>query len=404
MKLAYLDTETTGTDSFGDGYGRAHEVWEIGVVVVDGPNVVEALWRWCPDMTSADPTSLRLIAAHERLAATENLPAYSDGNASPVAFWISSGGEPIAMDGPPNGFVSYQQAAQRVAWVLAGAHVFGCVPSFDANFVNIWLRRHNLAPAWHHQLHDVEDVAAGKLGLQVPYDSDQISKELGLDTPDSYGRHTALGDARWARDVHEAALRAEKVEPAKRTRRQRQPVAESAAEVSSVPDQALPGDESVGAANATAPEPASGPIQSGAEEMAMEMDPEEAISLAAEVAEALSPEFVDPEDDEVARMEAALAEAQRKRDARVAALEAKAAAEGALVEPFVQEAVASAGVGAGESRPTLPAGMPAADGTHECFECGEAVEGPQAQLSWIKTGGSSGGKILCRQDQVAWAS
>ena len=37
----------------------------------------------------------------------------------------------------------------------------------------------------------------------LPWDSDEISRVVGVD-PDDFDRHTALGDARWARAIYDA--------------------------------------------------------------------------------------------------------------------------------------------------------------------------------------------------------
>jgi hypothetical protein len=57
-----------------------------------------------------------------------------------------------------------------------------------------------------------ENVGGGELLDRVsewntiaapPWDSEVLSRAVGVD-PNAYERHTALGDARWARDIYDA--------------------------------------------------------------------------------------------------------------------------------------------------------------------------------------------------------
>lgn len=83
-------------------------------------------------------------------------------------------------------------------------HVVGMVPSFDTGHLARLFRRIGVDVPWHHHLIDAETYAAGHLGLAPPFDSEYLSRFLGVD-PDGYSRHTAMGDAEWARDVYDAA-------------------------------------------------------------------------------------------------------------------------------------------------------------------------------------------------------
>jgi hypothetical protein len=73
---------------------------------------------------------------------------------------------------------------------------------------------------WHYHLIDVEALAAGWLAAgidpddppaptqdscQPPWNSNELSLAVGVD-PEQYDRHTALGDARWARDIYDAVM------------------------------------------------------------------------------------------------------------------------------------------------------------------------------------------------------
>lgn len=180
MKLAFVDTETTGLDS------ERHEVWDIAIIqrwispstqrVVD----TEHTWTfWPQDMSTADPTALRLNKFYER---TFNVRE---------SFFTST-------------------EARVIARLLDGATFIGAVPDFDARFLDKLLRKYGAAPAWHYHLVDVENLMVGALAargepLAPPWDSHYLSDRIGV-TQDEDSKHTAMGDARWARDCYDAVM------------------------------------------------------------------------------------------------------------------------------------------------------------------------------------------------------
>lgn len=178
--ICFIDTETTGLDP------ERHVPWEIGLVIDDA----EYCWFVLPDpdeMGRADPTALRLTDYHERAAVAEK-----------------TGWTPTERQG----FVSWERRyrfATYLARLIGKRHLAGNVVSFDARMVGDFLRHSGAAPAWHYHLIDCECVAAGRLGQAPPWKSEDLSRALGID-PDHYERHTALGDALWARDMYEAAM------------------------------------------------------------------------------------------------------------------------------------------------------------------------------------------------------
>lgn len=163
--IIFLDTETTGLDP------SRHEVWDIALIGEDGQEW-EAHIRPAKG-ASADPTALRMTRFYERTA---------DVNWQ----WLKAD------------FV-----AEEIALRTAGKHLVAAVPSFDAAFLAALLRSQGQCEAWHYHLIDVETLIAGKLGLRPPLDSEKLSRAIGVE-PDLFDRHTALGDARWARAMYEA--------------------------------------------------------------------------------------------------------------------------------------------------------------------------------------------------------
>jgi DNA polymerase III epsilon subunit-like protein len=168
MAVVFCDTETTGLDP------TRHEVWEIAVIEEDGTEYSWAMW---PDLSVADPNALRINRFYERAANLE---------------WAEHSG--VAAD---------------VARLTAGAHLVGAVPSFDAGFLDPFLRRFGYCGAWHYHVVCAETLVAGRLQLPPPWDSQDLSRQMGVD-PDQFERHTALGDARWAKALYDAVMGAEK--------------------------------------------------------------------------------------------------------------------------------------------------------------------------------------------------
>jgi hypothetical protein len=72
-----------------------------------------------------------------------------------------------------------------------------------------------VCPSWHYHLIDVEALAVGYLAGRgsadlfhpsaLPWKSDDLSAALGITVRDE-DRHTALGDAKWARAIYDAVM------------------------------------------------------------------------------------------------------------------------------------------------------------------------------------------------------
>jgi hypothetical protein len=67
------------------------------------------------------------------------------------------------------------------------------------------LHRNGVLHRWHYHLVDVEALAAGSLGIEPPWKSDDLAAALDI-TVAGEDRHTALGDARWARAIYDAVM------------------------------------------------------------------------------------------------------------------------------------------------------------------------------------------------------
>ena len=113
-------------------------------------------------------------------------------------------------------------AAGIVHALLCGVHIVGVNPAFDAAMLERLLAGKPstriprprpypyLTPSWDYHLIDLYALSIGRrAALDLGLSSDELSAEFGVPTTTPtgdplYARHTALGDARWARDWWDA--------------------------------------------------------------------------------------------------------------------------------------------------------------------------------------------------------
>jgi hypothetical protein len=188
--LAFLDTETTSLR-------RNRQTWNIGVILrsPDGTETAEEVIVRGKDLTSdADPMSLLIGHFWERHPDFGGDP----GDAlvleeDEAVVWLHRHVRPVIT---PQGAVPM--------------HIVAAVPSFDVEGLSRWFIQYDLGWPMHYHLICAENVALGALAarghaFRAPYNSTAISEALGLDVS-VYERHTALGDAMWARDLYDAAM------------------------------------------------------------------------------------------------------------------------------------------------------------------------------------------------------
>ena len=201
-RIAFLDTETTGLDP------DRHEVWEVGLILRGEDGDREFLWQLPVDLGQADAMALNIGRWYER---RWPWPAYYSHR--PVVLDKATADEneqreTAAMLGEGPYVVPRHLMADWAALfaeLTNGAHLVGAVISFDEERLRRLLRKHGACPTWHYHLVDVEALAAGKTGAEPPWNSNDLSCAVGVD-PDDFDRHTALGDARWARAIYDVVI------------------------------------------------------------------------------------------------------------------------------------------------------------------------------------------------------
>lgn len=199
-QIAFIDTETTGLDP------ERHRVWEIAVIV-DGEEHVwqqdigirapyegyggrwgdrqfaneDSMWEWLAERDIVSPWVLGNTGIRERYDRTQALSVHA--------------------------------SIEQLARLVSGRHLVGACPWFDSER----LHRVQLAECdhrallWHYHLIDVETLAIGWLAArgitpELPWNSEILSQMVGVEPPSEADRHSALGDARWARDIYEAVF------------------------------------------------------------------------------------------------------------------------------------------------------------------------------------------------------
>jgi DNA polymerase III epsilon subunit-like protein len=208
-KLCFIDTETTGLDP------DRHAIWEVALITPDG---AEHVWQFPVDEMAADPFALNIGRYWERRWGTPKEVDVLD------AIYHAHDARSRRKNFPGEGRAirPSEEWAHRFRDLTAGCHLAGAVVSFDEERLRRLLHSLGVLHRWHYHLVDVEALAVGYLhGLHargrggvtdaiangdvpsLPWKSDDLSAALGVTISDE-DRHTALGDAKWARAIYDA--------------------------------------------------------------------------------------------------------------------------------------------------------------------------------------------------------
>ncbi|WP_214317103.1 hypothetical protein [Nonomuraea sediminis] len=230
QKLAILDLETTSLDE------RRGDLWEIGLITRDlqqpaAPDQ-EFWWQVRPDLSLADPNSLKVGRYYERSRVTTARIGMGK-RLAPTTNQPQSGGWTKAYTGNPaaEGDFYMKETAEAIAAQLArrldGATIIANNPAFDQKFLAKFLRANGQILTAHHRMLNVRDMLIGYIyGRLAAYDG-QVEEAFELeaapyvedwlqgatDSPsweivgvkqDPATKHTGPGDARVVRDVYDA--------------------------------------------------------------------------------------------------------------------------------------------------------------------------------------------------------
>ncbi|MER5902957.1 3'-5' exonuclease [Streptomyces mirabilis] len=208
--LAFIDTETTGLDP------RKHDAWEIAVILRrPGVTDLEYLFQVRTSLAEADPKALEINQYEQRFAVPDGEFAIAISTATPDEV------TPL----------TEADLMHDLMTVLDGAMLVGSNPAFDDRFLSKIFHEAGVTPRWHYRTVDIATMAVGHLYGQAytltkqncdaefyaradrllddGWKSYELSRLMGIEPPAKGTAHTALGDARWARDVYDAITKAD---------------------------------------------------------------------------------------------------------------------------------------------------------------------------------------------------
>ncbi|MEU8195309.1 hypothetical protein AB0C10_16160 [Microbispora amethystogenes] len=221
VRYAFFDTETTHLD-------RDHgDLWEAAIIFRDTSHPEygdrESWWQVRPPMTTADRNAVQIGRYYDRFKLGER----PIGQGASISCGQDQDEEP---EGKILDYLNAEEIAFRMARLLNGAVIVGSNPRHDWDFADKFLRQHGHILTAKHRMIDIRALATGYIygrgycpaGRNLEPDDpawehDWLSS-LVLDLPfrvlakqDDDTKHTALGDARWVRDVFDAIRRGVKL-------------------------------------------------------------------------------------------------------------------------------------------------------------------------------------------------
>jgi hypothetical protein len=191
--IVFADTETTRL-------GPDRRIWELGAII-RRPDTPDDEREWFVhaddlDLANADRKSLDVGGFYQRHPHGRELagavaPGRGDHYLSGTSFHSSTPRERTVL----GAFIA----------LTHDAHIVGSNPAFDDEGLRLRVRAHAFPHGWYYKSQCVQTFIRGYLagrGQAMPLDcpSDELFRAVGIE-PNDYPRHTALGDARMARDT-----------------------------------------------------------------------------------------------------------------------------------------------------------------------------------------------------------
>lgn len=183
MKRLFLDLETTGLDP------RYHHIWEFAAILRDeyGCSDEEHVFQIRTPLIAADPVALEKCRFEERFRVPDGISAVK------------------VMDDGGLWRLELHEALHDMQDLLRDAHIIGANPAFDDAFLKSLMHMFDRRIVWNYRLVCVENLVAGALRKPLPVSLRESAEAMGIKVdPDAC--HTALGDARVARDVYDAVM------------------------------------------------------------------------------------------------------------------------------------------------------------------------------------------------------
>jgi DNA polymerase III epsilon subunit-like protein len=183
-RLVFIDTETTGLHA-------ERRAWEIGLIVRDPgkPDVENILYVQTTDLDleHAQEDALQIGGFYNR-----------HPDLKPPSLRVATWSE--------------HDALLVVEDITHGAHLVGAMTHFDAQTLANRMAPNGLTPSWHYHLIDIESMLLGyqagnNYEVSVPWKSHTLSDLMGVPPTPKEDLHTAIGDARWVRDVWDSLVK-----------------------------------------------------------------------------------------------------------------------------------------------------------------------------------------------------
>lgn len=219
VPIVFADSETDSLDP------RTRQPWDIALIrrEADGTEAEHQFYVEL-DLSKSDQFALKVGKFWQRHPMGRHYSGLSIFLDTPLDNGGPNRHGRWATRGRTGQYLTRRAAAQRIALLTHGAHIVGAIPSFDTITMEPLLWEAGLMPAWHHHIVDVEALAVGYLRgraasvpqagatdprdrtLAPPWKSDDLHHMLGLEPLADEDRHTALGDARWARSFYDKIM------------------------------------------------------------------------------------------------------------------------------------------------------------------------------------------------------
>lgn len=190
-RICFLDTETTGLQP------HHHEVWEIAVISRalpgDGDDV-ELMWHVRPDLTKADPTALRIGRFYER---TAPLDAWTPARPVPAG---TARTPPLTRSPVSSTARTSSRPTRRSTWRSCSA---SCTATARP-------RPGTTTSSTSGPSRSATSTARGAFGAgpaPMPWSTERLAELVGVPAQAAGSKHTALGDARWVRNLYDEVTR-----------------------------------------------------------------------------------------------------------------------------------------------------------------------------------------------------